>query len=185
MSNDDREYQRQYYEEHQAERSEHNRWRWENDPEYKRREIERSRKRRALKRAEKASDRFQEMVESKRGDLTTTEVPRPIILNRRKVWVYTTGSLGREVGRSPRVIREWLNEGVLPGASTFVKGAALFTVKYGEAVRRACERLYYLDGRGCKRVLKRLIHEELFKGKISFIPLGGAEADRTTAVSAV
>lgn len=190
MSNDDRQaerdYQKDYYDEHRDERSRKNRWMWNNDPEYRRNEIARSQRRRAQRRAETASDRFKQMVEGKRTDPAPTKPPRIAVVKSRRVWVYTTGSLGREIGRSARVVREWLNEGVLPGASTFVSGVAYFSKPYCEAVYSACERLYYLDGRGSKRVLKRLIREELAQAKVSFVPLGGHnEMDRTTAVSAV
>jgi len=184
----ERSYQSYYYEIHREARSKKNQWLWENDPDYRRQEIERSQKRRAQKRSEKAHARFAKMVESKRAEKFVTEAPRPIIECGRVVEVYSTGSLGREVGRSPRVIREWLNEDILPGSSVLIDGAAFFTKAYSNAVYRACKRLYCLDGRGSKRVLKRLIREELVRGKIKFILLGGvggSEQDKTSAVTAI
>jgi len=169
----EQEYQREYYRTNKAKRKRELRERWHNDPAFRRAEQERARKRRGELRAEKASDRFREMIEEKRKVMKTTRPPRLVMVGTgAPVEVYTTGSLGREVGRNARAIRAWLHKGVLPGATAYIGGSAYFSKRFCLAVFRACERLYFLDGRGDRQVLKRLVREELTKDSISYVPRG-------------
>jgi len=195
----DAEYQATYYQEHKTERTEKLRDKWHNDPVWQQRERERAKKRRALIRAEKADGRFDQMIVERRQEMTPTRPPRFIVIGGKLkgdrivggeiVQVWTTGSAGREVGRTARAIRSWLThpkhaKRALPGASCFTKdGAAWFTWAFAEAVRCACERLYYLNGRGDRKVLRRLVIEELAEAGITYVPTGGAEADRVAAVA--
>jgi hypothetical protein len=122
------------------------------------------------------------MVAAKRENAEDTRPPREELVNGVYMWTYTAGSLGREVGRTSRAIREWLHEGVLPGATAYIEGAAYFSIDYCAAVKEACRRIYYLDGRGFKAVLKRIIREELARRQVSYVPPKGDNVqDRVVA----
>lgn len=169
-------YQQEYYEAHKDERSEKLKRLWADDPVFRQKEKARNAKRRALVRAEKAKGRFEQMVEEKRHEAAPTKPPRFMMVDGEVKQVWTTGSLGREVGRSARAVRTWMRRGHLPGASVFTRdGAAWFTREFCEAVRKACKRLYYLNGRGDRRVLRRLIVEELAEAGVSYVPFGSEE----------
>jgi len=164
-------YQAEYYERKKDERTEKLRQLWSDDPEFRKKEQARNRRRRSLIRAEKAKGRFEAMIESKREGAAPTKPPRFILIDGETQQVWTTGSLGREVGRSARAVRTWMRRGDLPGASVFTRdGAAWFTREFCEAVKRACARLYYFDGRGDRKVLRRLIIEELTTGQVPYTP---------------
>ena len=182
----EQEYQRDYYRRNKKLRTSQLRDKWKNDPRWKEQEQERARERRGRLRAGKAQERFEEMIEEKRDAGERTRPPRPALINGEAVQVWTTGSLGREVGRSARAVRGWLRDGILPGATVFVDDAAFFSRRFCQAVYKACERLYYLNGRGEHKVLKRLIREELAEEAISFVPLGGNnESGRITATAVI
>jgi hypothetical protein len=184
MSTSEQAYQQAYYEAHKAERTKKLRRQWREDPVFRRKERERNRSRRALLRAERAGARFADMVEARRKDKAATKPPRFITIDGEVKQVWTTGSLGREVGRTARAIRTWMRRGDLPGASAFTRdGAAWFTLEFCQAVYRACERLYYLNGRGDRKVLRRLIMEELATAGVTFIPYGSEDSERVTAVA--
>ena len=169
----EQEYQREYYRTNKTKRKRALSERWHNDPAFRRQEQARARKRRGELRAEKAPGRFREMISEKRKVMKATRPPRLVLTGEdAPVEVYTTGSLGREVGRSARAIRAWLHRGVLPGATAYIGGSAYFSRRYCVAVFEACERLYYLDGRGDRQVLKRLVREELSSKRISYVPHG-------------
>lgn len=177
-------YQAEYYQQHRDERTKTLRERWQDDPVFRAREQERAKKRRGELRAQRAGRRFEQMVDEKRAKGDATRPPRFVMLRGEPVQVWTSGSLGREVGRSPRAIRGWLRDGVLPGATAYIGDAAFFARDFCEAVWRACKRIYYLDGRGDKQVLKRIIREELAAGRVSYVPQGGDnEKDRITATA--
>ena len=178
-------YQRDYYQEHKAKRKRELSERWRNDPTFRREEQARAQKRRGELRAEKAGVRFREMIEEEQQKMVPTVVPHFIHTGEDEpVEVFTTGSLGREVGRSARSIRAWLHCGVLPGPSAWIKGSAYFSRRDGRAVYKACERLYYLDGRGDRRVLKRLVREELAREQISYVLRGQCNTDRVVVDTA-
>ena len=162
-------YQRDYYQDHAEERRQYAKDRWENDREYREREIQRSSDRRALERAEKGRKRFKAMVEKRKAEDPDTRCPLKTEIDGEPVWVYTTGELAREVGRSPRAIRAWLREGALPGATIWIKGRAYFSERFCKAVYAACEELFLLDGRGDKKVLKVLIIKALRKEGITYV----------------
>lgn len=172
-------YQRQYYRDHITERKDYAQDRWENDREYRRREMQRAKDRRAQERAGKASDRFRAMVDERRGALEETRTPVRTWEGDENVMVFTAGSLAREIGRSKRAVGAWLRDGTLPGATVFldvrcengrVVRKPFFSKQFGGAVYRACEQLFYLNGRGEKKVLKRLIRDEMTKTKIIYVP---------------
>jgi hypothetical protein len=178
----EQEYQSEYYQTHKSERTANLRQKWQDDPVFRQKERERNKRRRALIRAEKAKGRFEAMVESKREQAEPTKPPRFIEIEGEHVQVWTAGSLGREIGRSARAVRTWIRRGDLPGASVFTRdGAAWFTREFCRAVRTACERLYYLNGRGDRRVLRRLIMEELVAAGISYVPFGAEPTARVVA----
>ncbi len=178
----EQEYQRTYYQEHRDDRSRAGRERWRDDPVYRANEQERARRRRGELRAKRAGLRFEQMVSAKQAVAGPTRPPRFVMLRGKPVQVWTSGSLGREVGRSPRAIRGWLRDGVLPGATAYIGEAAFFERDFCAAVWRACQRIYYLDGRGDKQVLKRIIREELAAGQVSYVPPNGDnERDRYVA----
>lgn len=166
----DQKYQKEYYREHKDDRRDYSKDRWDNEPGYRKREIQRARDRRATVRAGKATDRFRSLVEARRKDDTDVCQPLLTLVGDDKVLVYTSGSLSREIGRSPRVIRMWLQDGTLPGATVFVQRRAYFSERMSKAVYRACEELFHLNGRGEKRILKRLIARELARDKITYVP---------------
>jgi hypothetical protein len=175
-------YQREYYAEHKKKIRARCHEQWRNDPLWRAGEQERARRRRGELRAQRAADRFAAMVLDKQLNEPVTRPPRFIMLRGAPVQVWTSGSLGREVGRSPRAIRGWLREGVLPGATAYIGEAAFFAHDFCSAVWRACKRIYYLDGRGDKQVLKRIIREELAAGRVIYVPPNGDnERDRLVA----
>lgn len=180
----DQRYQQDYYRQHRDKRTKRLRERWKNDPSFRQRERDRAKKRRGELRAERAPDRFERMVAEKLAKAEPTRPPRFVLINGKEVQVWTSGSLGREVGRSPRAIRGWLREGVLPGATAYIGDAAFFERIFCAAIWRACKRIYYLDGRGDKQVLKRIIREELAKDCVTYVPPGGNnETDRVVATA--
>lgn len=177
----EQEYQRDYYRAHKEERTQEISDKWQNDPRFRRKEQLRNRRRRALLRAKKAPGRLQEMIDERRAERASTRPPRFVvvggrvegdrIVGGRVVQVWTTGSLGREVGRTSRAVRDWLRSNVLPGASAFTSdGRAWFSRAFCEAVYRACKQLYFLNGRGDRRVLARLVREELDGANVHFVP---------------
>lgn len=178
----EQQYQAEYYEANKTKRRKKLKHKWKTDPAFREQERQRNKKRRALLRAEKAAGRFEQMVAEKREQAEQTKPPRFIEIDGEVVQVWTTGSLGREVGRSARAVRTWMRRGDLPGASVFTRdGAAWFTREFCEAVREACKRLYYLNGRGDRKVLRRLIAEELESASISYVPFGKEPQDRVIA----
>ncbi len=168
----EQEYQHDYYLRNKKKRTKTLKEAWKNDPRWRASEQERARERRGRLRSAKAGPRFEQMIKERRAAAERTRPPRFVLINRQDVQVWTSGSLGREVGRSPRTVRGWLRDGTLPGATAYVDGAAFFSHRFCQAVYLACERLYYLNGRGEHLVLKRLIREELAKEGISFVTLG-------------
>jgi len=176
----EREYQHRYYEEHKKQRSAQRKHRWRCDPEYRRRINERTRLRRAKARAETADQRFSEMVEAKKErTLARRKKGRKYSMPWRKVpvgeggagpftRVYSAGYLALEVGRETATVREWLTSNVLPGCSIWIGDRAFFTREFIDSVYAACERLFYLDGRGLRSVLRRLINEELVRRKVPY-----------------
>jgi hypothetical protein len=166
-------YQRDYYRTHKESRSDAHKRRWRTDPDYRQREIERARRKRAIARARDAANRFEQMVEEKRKAAKPTRRPRLAQIDGEDVFVYTTGSVAREVGREDATIRAWLAQEVLPGPSLWIGVRAHFTEDYAKALRAACKRLLCLDGRGDLDVLKRLVREELIRRQVSFVPAPG------------
>jgi hypothetical protein len=169
----DQKYQRDYYEKHKQTRSEQHKQRWRTDPAYRKREIERARRKRALERGKKAPERFEAMVEEKRKQAKPTRRPRLVDIDGKKVFVYSTGSVAREVGREDATIRAWLAQDVLPGPSIWIGQRAHFTEEYAKALRAACKRLLRLDGRGDLDILRRLVREELAERKVSTVARSG------------
>lgn len=178
-------YQRDYYQQNKEDRQSYAKDRWEHDLEYREREIQRAKDRRARERASKASSRFVQMIEERRAEADDTCNPLLTDVDGEQVLVYTSGSLSREVGRSARAIRMWLNDGTLPGATVFIQRRAYFSERFCNAVYRACEELFYLNGRGEKKILKRLIVKELAKEGITYVPTAhrGDNSVRTVAVA--
>lgn len=163
-------YQREYYEKNKKKRSLAHKKRWKEDEDYREREIARQRKRRAEARKETASDRFDAMVEEKREALKPTRKPKFVEVGGKRCFVFSTGTLAREVGREDGTIRAWLVSGVLPGASVWIGRRAHFTENYCTAVRNACRRLYSEDGRGDLEILKRLVREEFESAEVFYKP---------------
>ena len=183
MSNDtttdsERQYQASYYQRVTKTRRE---GRWHSDSEYREKEQDRARKRRALKRAETADSRFDEMVERKKQKMSKTQAPRDVWIRGKPVRCYSSGSLGREVGREARTIRLWLDATYLPGATAFLgigKPDAYFSAAFCKAVKRACRRLYRLDARFPRDKLRGLVIEELARAGESYVAIGAPEEDR-------
>jgi hypothetical protein len=167
------EYQRDYYRRNKAKRTKDLSERWHNDPEFRNKERARNKRRRALNRAvPERAGRLQAMIEERRSEATPTWPPRFVVVGGRvkgdrivggKIYqVWSVGSLSREVGRTARAVRAWVSRGDIPGATCFTRdGRSWFSESFAEAVLDACEKLYFLDGRGDRKVLRRLIHEEL------------------------
>jgi len=174
----ERDYQADYYQRVQKTRR---RGKWHQDSDYREKEQERARRRRALKRAETADDRFDAMVAEKKAMMSRTQAPRDVWIDGRPVRCYSSGSLGREIGREARTIRLWLDNTYLPGASAFLgidKPDSYFSEAFCEAVKRACRRLYKLDARFPRDKLRGLVLEELAAARVSYVPVGGTEDDR-------
>lgn len=181
-------YQARYYTKNRKKLRKKSSDKWHTDPKWRANEQARAQRRRGELRAERAHVRFETMVAEKRERAGPTRPPRFMARfqgDKSPPQVWTSGDLGREIGRSPRAVRGWVREGVLPGASVFVGGVAFFARDFCEAVYLACERLYYLDGRGDKRVLKRLIMEELAAKSISYVPYGKTNQERVAAAAVV
>ncbi len=180
----EQQYQKDYYEQNKRKRSDQNKWNWKNNPVYREKERKRCALRSAYRRSETAGDRFKNMIAEKRGEMSGTAKPQRAEIDGEVVWVYSTGSLGREIGRSARATRTWLthpdvSKRALPGASIFVHGVAYFTKEFCEAIYDACRRLYYLDARGTRAKLFGLVMEELATAGVSYVPVGGDnERDR-------
>lgn len=173
----EQEYQRDYYRENKDARSKELSERWHNDPVFRDKERDRNKKRRALIRAPRAPNRLKEMIEERRAEHVATRPPRFAVVGGRVkgdriiggkvVQVWNTGSLSRELGRTPRAVQAWIRRGELPGATCFTRdGRAWFSERFAEAVLRACAKLYFLNGRGDRKVLCRLINEELESARV-------------------
>lgn len=162
-------YQRDYYKKKREERSARHRERWTTDEEYRQREVERQRQKRQEAREAVADVRFKERVESKRRAAKPTRRPKFVELgNGKRVYVYGTGSMAREVGREDATIRAWLASGILPGASIWIGRRAHFTPEFIQAVRGACKQMLTEDGRGDNDRLKALVLEALKAGNIHY-----------------
>jgi len=171
-------YQAAYYQSVQKERR---RGKWHRNSDYREKEQARARRRRALRRAELVDARFDAMVADKKGAWGRTQAPRDVWVGGNPVRCYSSGSLGREVGREARTIRLWLDNTYLPGATAFLgagKPDAYFSAPFCRAVKRACRRLYRLDARFPRDKLRGLVLEELAAVKESYVPVGGTEEDR-------
>lgn len=174
----ERHYQADYYQRVQKERR---RGKWHRNTDYREKEQERASRRRALKRAETADERFDAMVAAKKSRRSRTQAPRDVWIDGHPVRCYSSGSLAREIGREARTIRLWLDSTYLPGASAFLgteKPDAYFSEAFSEAIKRACRRLYRLDARFPRDKLRGLVLEELAVAGESYVPVGGAEDDR-------
>lgn len=174
----ERHYQADYYQRVQKKRR---RGKWHDNSDYREKEQERARRRRALKRAETADERFDAMVAEKKDKGSRTQVDRDVWVGGRPVRCYSSGELGREIGREARTIRLWLDSTYLPGATAFLgtgKPDAYFSAAFSGAVKRACRRLYRLDARFPRDKLRGLVLEELAAAGESYVPVGGTEDDR-------
>ena len=175
----EKKYQRDYYLRTREDRKEAAAKRWDNDPDYRSREMERSKNKRALARGVTASDRFNAMVEARKADPPKVRPPRFVEIDGKKAWVYSTGQLAIEVGRDPETVREWIEERYLPCCSIIISGRYWFSQEFIGATVRACSELFKYDGRGDRECLRRLILGELEKAGVSYIPIGKkGEADR-------
>jgi hypothetical protein len=164
-------YQSAYYRRTKPERQARNQFRWRGDPEYRRRESDRTRSKRALARAECVAARINEAVDAKRCDVEDTRVARDVFVDGRDQKCYSTGSLAREIGRDSVTVRSWLTAGVLPGASHWTNdGRAWFTADFSGVVRAAMRRLYLLDGRGPLGLLRQFVREELERAGLHVEP---------------
>jgi hypothetical protein len=174
----ERDYQADYYQRVQKGRR---KGKWHRNSDYREKEQERARRRRALKRAETADERFDAMVADKKAQRSRTQAPRDVWIDGRPVRCYSSGSLAREIGREARTIRLWLDSTYLPGASAFLgtgKPDSYFSEAFCGAVKRACRRLYRLDARFPRDKLRGLVLEELAAAGVSYVPVGGVEDDR-------
>jgi hypothetical protein len=175
----DKEYQADYY---QRVTKKKRKGRWSTDTDYRENEQARARRRRALKRAQTADERFEAAILAKKAQAKGTLIPRDVWIDGDPVRCYSSGSLAREIGRESRTIRLWLRQRVLPGATVFfaVKTTpdAYFSRGFCAAVKRACRRLYRLDARLPKDKLRGLVLEELAREGESYVPVGGTEDDR-------
>jgi hypothetical protein len=166
-------YQRDYYLQNRVPRARAHKARWWSDPEYRKREIERAQNRRAIKRAETAPERFEKMVEAVAGDAEKPHRPPVLVeIGSKEVAVLTTAALAIRCGRKVSTVRTWIEEGVLPGVSAVIGGRAKFTDRFMDAVKEACRRILFLDGRGDHDQLRLLIVEELASRRESYVPVG-------------
>jgi len=179
----EQQYQAEYY---QRVTKDKRRGRWNRDTDYREKEQDRARDRRALKRAATADARFDAMVADKKTQASRTQAPRDVWIKGHPVRCYSSGSLGREIGREGRTIRLWLDANYLPGATAFFgseKPNAYFSARFCAAVKRACRRLYRLDARFPRNKLRGLVLEELAGADESYVPVGGSEDDRVWPIS--
>lgn len=174
----EKKYQRDYYLRTREDRSKAAAKRWDDDPDYREREMKRSKDKRALARASTASDRFKAMVEARKADPPKVRPPRFVEIEGKKVWVYSTGQLAIEVGRDPETVREWIEERYLPCCSIVISGRYWFSQEFIGATVRACGELFKFDGRGDRECLRRLILGELEKACVSYVPIGKNEEAR-------
>lgn len=172
MSPEQREkyYQHDVYLRNRADRAANAKERWDK-PEYRKREIERAQDRRAVARSENAPERFEKMIESAQAVAPPVRPPIEAEIDGDKLLVYSTTVLGLKCGRKVSTIRQWVEEGVLPGCTVVVGGRAKFSEPFMEAVREACKRVLYLDGRGNHTQLKLLVIEELELRGESYVPI--------------
>jgi len=176
----ERRYQHGRYLETRKTRLAHAKERWASDPEYRLRESERAKDKRAEARAASASERFSTSVAAVKAQAPKTRAPRIVTVDGHEVWVYSSGHLAVEVGRCPMTIREWLDDGVLPGATIRDgSGRYWFSSAFISACARAVIEVLRRDARGKRDILRRLMLDELERAKVSYVPLGAvAESAR-------
>jgi len=175
----ERRYQHGRYLETRKTRLDRAKERWASDPEYRLRESERAKDKRASARAASAGERFTASVAAVKAQAPKTRAPRMATVDGREVWVYSSGHLAVEVGRCPMTVREWLDEGVLPGATVRDgSGRYWFSSAFISAVARATVEVLRRDARGKRDILRRLMLDELEAARVSYVPLGGDESVR-------
>ena len=180
-----------WYADNKAQRNEARRARYKKDKEHRGKILSAAKSRRPAIRAQKAKEKFEDMVASNRARILEKEKDRGTSAAGRKGhpryvrlsnnwagWVHTTRELGLRVGRAQATISAWIERRVLPGCTTKIGVSHYFSEPFMDAVVAACERLYYRDGNGSRDLLRELILEELIKAKVSWLPPDGAEFDR-------
>ena len=180
-----RDYQRKYYVEVVKPRRRRNRYA-DVDPVQRERAKARELKRSAISRARVAYDRFTGRIRAHRKLINNSAASaRVTLIDGAPTVCYSSDTLGREIGREGRIVHMWLREGVLPGATVWVTQRhhpveakrhmrAYFSREFCESVYRACTDLFYIDGRGSKTVLKRLVQAELRNRKVGYVTRDGA-----------
>lgn len=165
--------------------------RYHNDPKFRRKILKAAKQRRPHTLAAKAVERFEAMVRDKidrrqqkdeerarAGKRVAQKRPRMALIDGKETWVYPTGVLALRVGRVSPVIRLWLERGVLPGATIAFGGKSFFSEGFITSIYEACRRVYFINGNGSRKVLKRLVLEELAKAGESWVPHNGTEEAR-------
>jgi hypothetical protein len=95
-----------------------------------------------------------------------------------KGFVFPVGMLAVKTGRSSPTLRFWIEHGILPGCTIAFARRCYFSPGFMDAVLKALERVYLLNGQGRRDMLGRLIREELTNAGETWIPRGGSERDR-------
>lgn len=163
------------------ERNEITKHRWHYDHEYRERESKRRRMKRVRERVRLAEERFKRHVEACAEDTEEPESKQAAVLVDGRLVeceVYNAAFLGKEVGCTARVVREWLSGGVLPGCSAWMSGGRtwgnlqpMFSSDFIGAVREAHIQVFQLDGRRPRTTLRRLIKEALTERGVHYVTL--------------
>lgn len=164
---DEQRYQAEYYRDHAKKRSKARAKKWREDADYRAREINRMRERRAAERKRRGADKFEQMVAERREEEADNSKPhrraRIVTVGKQRVWVWGTSKLAAAVGKTEATIRAWLASGVLPGCSVWMgrrggqRARPHFSKAFIAAVEDACRQLYVEAGRGDLDVLRRLV----------------------------
>jgi len=165
-------YQRERYLLTRTERAEKAQARWWNDAEYREREIRRAQDRRALQRAEVAGSRFMARCVAVADDADKPHRPPTLVkIGTQEREVFSVAYLALRCGRRAATVRQWVEDGVLPGVSAVVGHRAKFTETFILSVAEACRRVLELDGRGDHKRLRLLVIEELERAHESYVPV--------------
>lgn len=178
-----------WYEKNRERRNKRRREKYHNDPDHRKKVLDGCKRRRPRLRREKAQEKFEaKLQEARERELEQSEetdygggrkgLPRFVSVAGQEMWVYTSRKLAVECGRGKSTIRAWLAHEVLPGCTIVIKGRYYFSTAFIKAIRRACKRVYLIDGNGSRDVLAELIREELAKAGCSYVPPDGTENDR-------
>ena len=125
----DLEYQKKYYSDNRDKLARQKAEKYANDPEYKRRQIEGNKARRAKRRALLADKKIKREKAESLERWKDRKIPGPRIMQVEgtKQVCHSKSDFARYIGRSNETVRRWLTNGVLPGVSAVVHGKSYWS----------------------------------------------------------